>query len=124
MRVIERYCRGQRATTLKDSGSDYEDNLLVCKNGPRRGLPTNTHTIDNTVQRLVKRSGIKFSYHVLRRFYCMTLANDCGLRNDLDTLRRMMRHSNISTTCKFYLNADTDRIAEAEECLNAVISGL
>jgi len=124
LRMITRYCNGQRKEVLAGSGDDQEDNLLVCKSGPRKGMPTNEHTIDNTVQRLVKRSGIKFSYHVLRRFYCTTLANECGLRNDLDTLRRMMRHSEISTTCKFYLDADTKRILEAEKCLNAVISSL
>ncbi|MBO4348840.1 MAG: site-specific integrase, partial [Candidatus Methanomethylophilaceae archaeon] len=55
-------------------------------------------------------TGVRFSCHTLRRFYCMTLV-DAGL--DLDTVRRMMRHESVVTTLSNYVAADPRRMAEA-----------
>ena len=51
----------------------------------------------------------------------MTLARECDLGNDLDTLRRMMRHESIDTTLKCYLDVVPDKITEAENKLNEVM---
>ena len=62
--------------------------------------------------------------HVMRRLYCSVLANECGLRQDLDTLRRMMRHESIDTTLRCYLNADVERMQEASDRLEDVFANL
>jgi len=98
------------------------DRLLIqnskCKHP---GEPVTDSTLDKMCERLSKRSGIKFSPHDLRRLYCMTLARECDLGNDLDTLRRMMRHESIDTTLKCYLDVVPDKITEAENKLNEVM---
>lgn len=106
------------------SASDCEVRLLIQDDRCRHpGEPITDSTIDKMCQRLSNRSGIKFSPHDLRRLYCMTLAKDCGLIGDLDTLRRMMRHESIDTTLRCYLDVSPDRIEAAENRLNEVMSG-
>ena len=118
--MLKVYMAGERA----ESACDDEMRLLIqnekCKHP---GQPITDSTIDKMCQRLSDRSGIKFSPHDLRRLYCMTLAKDCGLISDLDTLRRMMRHESIDTTLRCYLNVSPDRIEAAETRLNKVMSG-
>ena len=117
--MIGIYVSGERLTASPSS-----DRLLIQnKKHKHPGEPITDSTIDKMCQRLSDRSGIKFSPHDLRRLYCMTLARECGLRDDLDTLRRMMRHESIDTTLKCYLDAFPDRIEEAEDRLDLVMSG-
>lgn len=118
--MIVTYAEGERAVFA----SEGEVRLLIqdrkCKHP---GEPITDSTIDKMCQRLSNRTDIKFSPHDLRRLYCMTLAKDCGLRGDLDTLRRMMRHESIDTTLRCYLDVSPDRIEAAENRLNEVMSG-
>lgn len=95
-----------------------EDYLLLTSTG----TPVTKDYLKHRCQFLSRRSGIRFTYHVLRRFYCTTLANDCDLRNDPDTLRRMMRHADIATTYRCYLDADPIRMNEASRKLESVLT--
>lgn len=118
--ILIAYEEGER----KISVCGNEKRLLIqdkrCKHP---GESITDSTIDKMCQRLSKKTNIKFSPHDLRRLYCMTLAKDCGLRGDLDTLRRMMRHESIDTTLRCYLDVFPDRIEAAEDRLNKVMSG-
>ena len=70
--------------------------------------------VGDIVHRLGKRAGVDCSTHCLRRLYATTLY-DRG--TDIDTLRRMMRHEQVNTTLRCYLDADPRKIAEAESGL-------
>lgn len=113
---VRAYLRDYRPKVESESVSD--DRLLLTSTG----TPLSKDYLKHRCQLISKRSGIKFTYHVLRRFYCTTLANDCDLRNDPDTLRRMMRHEDISTTYRCYLNADPIRMNEASRKLESVLT--
>lgn len=117
---IDEYISGERERDLSKRYKS-EDHLIVTS-GQRHGMPISASSIGKIMIGLSERSGIHVTYHSLRRFYCMTLANECGLRHDVDTLRRMMRHESIDTTFRCYLNADTDRIAQTEEKLESIFA--
>ena len=54
----------------------------------------------------------------------MILADDAGLRMDLDTLRRMMRHESIDTTLHCYLDVNSEKMDEAQSKLEEVFKSL
>lgn len=56
-----------------------------------------------TVSDLGTRAGIRMTTHSLRRYFATTLyySTDC----DLQTVRRLMRHVDVSTTLKCYVDA-------------------
>ena len=113
MRMIGAYIAGERKDIIED---ETEQRLLLANSrNHRRGVPIEPTFIDNFYERLSRESGMKITSHVMRRLYCTLLADDAGLRSDLDTLRRMMRHESISTTLGCYLDADTKRIEKATE---------
>lgn len=60
-------------------------------------------SFDTVISKLCEKSEVSFTSHGLRRMFAMNLS-DAGL--DLDTIRRMMRHSVVDTTLKCYLHAD------------------
>lgn len=70
---------------------------------------------------LQEKSGISFTSHCLRRFFCTTMS-DAGV--DLDTIRRMMRHSSLETTLKCYLHADPRKMAGAVSKINDVFAAM
>lgn len=110
---IEDYIEGERAEVLMNA--DPTDALLLqnCRNH-KKGIPITTSMIVRFYKRISEESGIYITSHVMRRLYCTLLADEAGLRSDLDTLRRMMRHESIETTIGCYLDADTRKISEAQ----------
>ncbi|KUE73258.1 hypothetical protein AUQ37_03205 [Candidatus Methanomethylophilus sp. 1R26] len=66
--------------------------------------------MDETMRKFKGKTDIDATCHTLRRFYCTNLA-DAG--TELDTLRRMMRHSHIDTTVNHYLKADPRKMKSA-----------
>lgn len=48
--------------------------------------------------------------------------SDAGV--DLDTIRRMMRHSSLETTLKCYLHADPRKMAGAVSKINDVFAAM
>ena len=72
------------------------------------------------VHRLGEKIGINVSPHTLRRLYATSL-RDADV--DLDTIRRMMRHSNLNTTLTHYLDLDVRRMDAANDTVDDVLFG-
>ena len=77
-------------------------------------------TISQRVKNLGDSQDIKVTTHALRRLYATTLVN--VVEADLDTVRRLMRHADISTTVRCYVAADPTRKREAQSSLMDVFS--
>ena len=71
---------------------------------------------------LGKKVGFTITTHSLRRFYATLLYYDTG--SDLQTLRHMMRHANVSTTLRCYVEAYEEKEREASNKLTDLISQL
>ena len=118
LNVIDDYLP-ERSMLLRKYGNRYGDSLLV---------PPYYSTGENTLHRYVgelvsgaaARVGIKATCHTLRRFYCMNLL-DNGF--ELDTVRRMMRHSSSETTLECYVHADPRKLAVATASVDDALFG-
>ena len=101
------------------------DLLLLAAPGTHcAGRPVSRRMVTTFYQRISESSGIKVTSHVMRRLYCTLLADEAGLRSDLDTLRRMMRHERIETTMSCYLNANESKVAEADRAIDGLFNSL
>lgn len=118
-RMIADYLRNERRRILSETGEPDVGILLLNRNGRERGAIMTPSAITRVYQRISDDLGYRVTSHVMRRLYCTVLADEGGLRSDLDTLRRMMRHERIGTTLSCYLNADPDRMNEAQSKLEA-----
>ena len=123
MDMIGQYFYGERKNV---KAADYDGNRLLLQNTRNHpsGIPITDNNIIQMYNRISEESGMHVTSHVMRRLYCTLLADDAGLRNDLDTLRRMMRHESIDTTLSCYLDANTERMQKAQEKLNDVFKSL
>ena len=76
--------------------------------------------VGQEVCRLAKETGIHITTHSLRRFFATTLyyETDC----DLQTVRSLMRHADLSTTMKCYVDAYQKNEREASDKLTEYIS--
>lgn len=70
------------------------------------------------IRELGEQCGIDVTLHALRRLYATTLVNI--VEADLETVRRLMRHSDISTTLRCYVNPDPSKKKTAQAGLMAV----
>ena len=104
------------------SGAVRTDDRLVqvCRNGAWFGVVPNR--IYARLTELGERCGIKVTPHALRRLYATTLVN--VVEADLDTVRRLMRHSDITTTLRCYVHADRSKMAAAQDGLAGVLKGV
>lgn len=122
---IKDYIREERALMIDRYGDNSQGHLLVQTDlNIEPGSNISNNTIIHFYARLSKDSGIHVTSHCMRRLYCCTLANECGLRNDLDTLRRMMRHEKLDTTITCYLSADENRMKIASNKLETVFTNI
>jgi len=116
--ILDEYIHKNRAECIGEL-DPTEGNLLVM-DSHRIGAPSTERHVETILQRLSVRSGIKFTAHTLRRYYCMTLL-DAGV--DLDVIRRMMRHENLETTLDCYIRADPRKIQNATSIIETAIFG-
>lgn len=93
--------------------------LLINMTKKYLGKSLQVRSFDTFLDNLQEKSGISFTSHCLRRFFCTTM-NDAGV--DLDTIRRMMRHSSLETTLKCYMHADPRKMSEAVSKINNVFA--
>lgn len=100
-------------------GDNSKGHLLI-QTWKGRGCPMAPSEISRKVREYGNEHGIKITPHSLRRLYATTI-HDAGV--DDDTLRRMMRHTNIHTTMTCYLNADPRHIQEAQDALENILIG-
>ncbi len=118
VREIESF-RAYKATHLDPAQGDDVGHLIqVPKWGRWVGLKTNA--LGRHIDRLGERVGIKATTHSLRRLYATTLVNDVGA--DVDTVRRLMRHADVSTTLRCYVHADPTKQLAAQGDLMSVYS--
>lgn len=103
-----------RRSIIREQGDRTEGHLIVTY----AGLPAKPSTISYMLTDLAERAGVDFSAHSLRRLYATTLYR---AGTDLDTLRRMMRHSNLQTTVDCYIAADPDKINQAMDALSSIL---
>lgn len=73
------------------------------------------------LKELGRRTGINVTTHSLRRLYATTLVNEVGA--DFDTVRRLMRHADITTTLRCYVDADPRRMMAAQSGLSNILQG-
>lgn len=106
-----------REELLRMWGNLNEDTLLI-SNYRYSGKPLGIEGVGSTMRKLSKETGIEMSTHTLRRFYATSLDK---IGTDLDTIRRMMRHSKVDTTLTHYLNANPDRMAKAQKDLDSML---
>jgi|GEM_PF-1126642 len=93
---IDRYLQWRRTKV-----DDDEDHLIIISSG-RGTIPMDGHlpAMSNRISRLGSRLGLDVSCHSLRRLYCTTLAESgCPL----ETIKVLMRHSDINTTLDCYI---------------------
>lgn len=83
------------------------------------------YVVDLTDQAVAKRVktlgetlGIEVRTHSLRRLYATTLVNQVGA--EYDTVKRLMRHADISTTLRCYVQADPTKMRAATDALMGV----
>ncbi len=118
MEIIDDYLP-IRDELLRTNGDDGEDVLLV-SDMRYVGKPLGAEGVGKVVYNLAKANNVTMSTHTLRRLYATSL-RDIG--TDLDTIRRMMRHSKLDTTVKNYLNADPRIMAKANDELDSLLFG-
>ena len=99
---VERAIEEYRAS-LEDKGRRGDDYLLqsVARDGTLRSVTPSR--ISNAITELGKDTGIRITTHSLRRYFATTLYYTTGC--DLQTVRRLMRHADVSTTLKCYVDA-------------------
>ena len=110
-----------RERLLDRYGDRSAGHLFINEFRNRIGRPLSERSLSTIIDRLVDKSGVSFSPHCLRRLYCTTMS-DAGL--DLDTIRRMMRHSSVETTLKCYLYADPRKMKTAVDSVNGAFSAI
>lgn len=97
------------------------DNFLIQSRDHRGFLHGVTPAkIGNEVNILAKETKIRVTTHSLRRFFATTLyyETDC----DLQTVRSLMRHADLSTTMKCYVDAYQKNERDASERLTEYIT--
>lgn len=102
----------------KQDGRPRGDDYLVqaYKNGCwKRMCPNNAYL---RVKKCGERCGFECTLHTLRRLYASTLVNI--VEADLETVRRLMRHADISTTLRCYVNPDPSKKRTAQAGLSSV----
>lgn len=116
--ALERY-REYKRHIAKESRDDYV--LQTCDH---RGKLHAMHVaqISAAVTELSKRTGIKVTTHSLRRYYGTTLYYHTGC--DLQTVRKLMRHADISTTLRCYVDAYDIKEKQAEDRLSDYVSSI
>ncbi len=114
--ALERY-RVYKANISKTSLDDF-----VLQSRDHKGRLHRIHEAQITaaITRLSRATGVRATTHSLRRYYGTTLYYKGGC--DLQTVRKLMRHADISTTLKCYIDAYDVKEREAEDRLTAYIS--
>lgn len=116
VREIENFRAYKEAHFKPAQGDDVGRFIQV----PRWGRWTSIEpvTISQHIKYLGDANNIRVTTHALRRLYATTLVN--VVEADLDTVRRLMRHSDISTTVRCYVAADPTKQREAQSELMSI----
>lgn len=115
--AIEEYLV-ERERILLEYGMECD--ALLVRRDRCKGAPMTNIQLDYVIKSLGEKVGIRVTCHSLRRFYCTSLS-DAGV--DLDTIRRMMRHEDLSTTLGSYLAADPRKVSNATGIIDTLVFG-
>ncbi|KQM10166.1 hypothetical protein AOA81_04640 [Methanomassiliicoccales archaeon RumEn M2] len=118
MAVIQAYLP-ERELILRKYGDRYHDSLIVPPFYSHGERTLNTY-VGNLIAEASARAGVKATCHTFRRFYCMNLL-DNGF--ELDTVRRMMRHSSVEITLESYVCADPRKLKTATDSVDDALFG-
>lgn len=91
------------------------DQLLIRIDGKQKGKIMNGRSIRFAVDRMVKRCGIKFTPHSLRRLYATSMWEATG--KDLALTKRATRHKSADVLLDCYINANPKKEQEAVDRL-------
>lgn len=110
IRAIEEY----RNSPMKD-GERIDDYLLQNRGHDGRLHRVMLSRISDSITDLARETGVRMTTHSLRRYFATTLFYNTG--TDIQTIRRLLRHADVSTTLKCYVDAYDERGREATERL-------
>ncbi len=116
--VAEEILAFRRYKASHHNPPEDDDDHLVQTVYHGRWSSVSPSTINKRVSALGKRCGIKVTVHSLRRLYARTLTEEVGA--DYDTVRRLMRHADISTTLRCYIEANPVKMRQAQAGLMGV----
>ncbi len=111
---IERYRREKAERGIPPSGFLLQSDVLT------RTPSLCPGSISARVSELGKKCDIKVTPHSLRRLYATTLVHEVGA--DLETVKELMRHANISTTLKCYVKPDPRKQMAASATLMSIMA--
>lgn len=97
---------------------DISEGSLFVMDTKRRGAPATIRFVESILQELSAKTGIYVTCHTLRRFFCTSMV-DAG--TDMDLVRRLMRHENITTTYECYVGVDSRKMTEATSTVESAI---
>lgn len=106
-----------RSEIVAQSGS-MDDHLLLKDTRSNRGKSHDSRSVGDRLRSLAKKCGVDMTPHSLRRLYA-TVMYEGG--TDLNTLRLMMRHQDISTTMKCYIQVSESKIGDAMRLVSSVL---
>jgi integrase len=114
--AMRRYMPVRMQIVSKTGSTD--DHLLLKDTKLYAGHCHDSRSVGDRLGVLARRCGVDMTPHSLRRLYA-TVMYDGG--TDLNTLRLMMRHQDISTTMKCYINVSASRIGDAVRVVSSVL---
>ncbi len=102
-------------------GDRRDDRLIQIRgrDGSYHGIAPNH--LSTMVSRLGRRCGFRMTTHSLRRLFATTLYHDVGA--DYQTVKNLLRHADISTSMRCYIDACERKEKEASERLMRFMRG-
>lgn len=119
MEPLADYRRWKRAT---QKGEVVDDYLFQARGRDGKVRHVNMCKISDAITQLRKSTGIRVTTHAFRRFFATTLYYD--MESDVQTIKTMMRHADVSTTFKCYIDAYDIKEREASDKLSNFLTGL
>lgn len=115
---IERYREWKESTGCRDSG----DGFLIQSTRYDMLAGVKPVTISQWVCWYGRDIGVTVTTHSLRRLYATTLCNTCNC--DHNTLRILLRHADISTTLRCYVEPDPSKQRTAVASLMGIMGDI
>lgn len=103
-------------------GEIVDDYLFQNRGRDGKIRQVNICKISDAITQLHKDTGIRVTTHSFRRFFATTLYYD--MESDVQTIKTLMRHADVSTTFRCYIDAYDVREREASEKLAGFLTGL
>lgn len=110
-----------RASAMKQ-GIRRDDHLLQSRDYRGRLHAVDPSRISDSMCALGRRCGFKLTTHSLRRYFATTLYYRTG--SDLQTLKGLLRHADVATTLKCYVDVYDEKGKEATKALTEFLQDL